>query len=269
MAIFEHEDNSGDAFEIVDSPRAGELAIYWAEDNASYVNLNPAAVNRLHAALGQWLAGNNITMRSAVRPEPPYETLVRRLVAEEVARVLPLHQSPQAAVRCDGTACCTPRPMDPEPQHASNTGLPLCTDPFCRQTTPHADHDPNYCRGGYGCDPDVIHPAFGPGCGRPDPEPKAVGHPEAPGIDWTDKLGVRYEYCTECGHVWGIHAPDDSRPGCVATLGKGRCGCEAIRPERPTGCECGHAWVDHGRFGVRGCGVLFCECSRAVPRSTT
>lgn len=247
MAIFEHEDNSGDAFEIGDSPRAGELALYWAEDNASYVNIPRGVVRSLRDALNRWLdeQQSRDPNPAGLRPESVYsgsvaETLVRRLVAEEVARVLPLHQSPQAVgwVLPDRM-----RPQEPEPQHATNTGLRLCIDPGCSvPAATHAEHDP---------------------------EPKAVGHPEAPGIDWTDKSGVRYEYCTECGHVWGIHAPDDSRSGCVATLGKGRCGCEAIRPERPAGCECGHSWTDHGRFGIRGCGVLPCECSRAVPRSTS
>lgn len=267
MAIFHHRDCDGDAVEILaEDGDPQEDLVLWAgfgKARAVGVRLDQDAQERLINALQEH--------RRSAAPEPQYsgsvaETLVRRLVAEEVARVLPLHQSPQAAVRCrrcgaspdgahegcagDQRACVYIRPGDPGyaqlPVHeyASNTGLRLCTIPECN--TPgdayHAEHDP---------------------------EPKAVGRPEAPGIDWTDKSGVRYEYCTECGHVWGAHSPGDVRHGCGAILGKGPCGCEALRPERPTGCECGHAWVDHGRYGLRGCDVLPCECSRAVPRSTS
>lgn len=245
MAIFEHEDSAGDAFKITGSPRVGELALYWAEDNASYVNLPRSVVRDLRDALNRWLdeqqrhdpnpAGSNTA--------PPYETLVRRLVAEEVARVLPLHQSPQAAMV-----------PDPDAEHGWAKAPGFCTIEGCKLTVTTTDH--------------LEH----------DPEPQAVGHPEAPGIDWTDKSGVRYEYCTECGHVWGAHSPSDVRHGCGAILGKGRCGCEAIRADQrppvapdssrydgegePVKAECTCRRHEHRPGATRRCAYPGCFCRR-------
>lgn len=243
MAIFEHEDSAGDAFKITGSPRVGELALYWAEDNASYVNLPRSVVRDLRDALNRWLdeqqrhdpnpAGSNTA--------PPYETLVRRLVAEEVARVLPLHQSPQAAMV-----------PDPDAEHGWAKAPGFCTIEGCKLTVTTTDH--------------LEH----------DPEPKAVGHPEAPGIDWTDKSGVRYEYCGGCGHSWSRHGvgAGNCNVRVHTRWGTSACGCEAIRADRvqtpaPSGCECGHSWGVHGQYGLRGCGVHNCLCGRAVPRGTS
>ena len=268
MAIFHHRDCDGDAVEILaEDGDPQEDLVLWAGFRgapAVGVRLDPDAQERLINALQEH--------RRSAAPEPQYsgseaESLVRRLVAEEVARVLPLHQSPQAA-GYTAAPCSAPllagqiladvhkecgyvwamhKRAEPGPQHATNTGLTICEDLVCPQRGNHAEHDP---------------------------EPQAVGHPEAPGIDWTDKSGVRYEYCTECGHSWGAHSWGDVRHGCGAILGRARCGCEAIHPNGvqalvPVECECGHAWAVHGRYGLRGCGVLPCECSRAMPRSTS
>lgn len=70
-----------------------------------------------------------------------------------------------------------------------------------------------------------VHPA--------DPEPKAVGHPEAPAVNWSDKLfgrpdytGLNFDYCNPCGHSWGAHV--DSQ-GCTAQLGRHACPCDRVR----------------------------------------
>lgn len=262
MAIFEHTDCDGDAVEILaEDGDPQEALVLWAgfgKARAVGVRLDPDAQERLINALQEH--------RRQAAPESQYsgsvaETLVRRLVAEEVARVLPLHQSPQAAaLACEcarGVHSHVFRPCpncdcqafpEPEPQHASNTGLVICEDLVCPQRGNHAEHDP---------------------------EPKAVGHPEAPGIDWTDKSGVRYEYCGGCGHSWTRHGVGAGNCNVrVHTRGEyAECGCEAIRADQvqtlvPVECECGHAWAVHGQYGLRGCGVLPCPCWRAVPRST-
>lgn len=294
MAIFEHTDIDGDRLEVSKAPEdwsevhRGSLAFMVTRHSNEQTSALPRhRVRDLRDALNRWLDEQQSRDPDPAgrRPEPQYsgsvaETLVRRLVAEEVARVLPLHQSPQAALRCrrcgarpDGAhedcagdirACQYIRPSDPGyaqlpaehrpqecPEYATNTGLSLCIDPGCSvPAATHAEHDP---------------------------EPQAVGHPEAPGIDWTDKLGVRYEYCGGCGHSWSRHGVGAGNCNVRSAIGRGvptECGCEAIRADQvqtlvPVECECGHAWVVHGQYGLRGCGVHGCGCSRAVPRSTS
>lgn len=178
------------------------LGVYSNRRNAR-IKLDASGVDKLWARLGEWRNQGS----APTDPELIYEALVRRLVAEEVARVLPLHQSPQAAVERLANALVVP----PEAVHeyATNTGLPLCIDHNCREVRDHAEHDP---------------------------EPQAVGHPEAPAVDWSDKLfgcaeypeGLKFDYCTSCGHSWGAHLDEN---GCHAQLGKNVCECTRVRGE--------------------------------------
>lgn len=248
MAIFVHRDCDGDELEVSEAHEdwserhSGSLAFMVTHHSNEQTSALPRdRVRSLRDALNRWLdeqqsrdpnpAGSNTA--------PPYETLVRQLVAEEVARVMPLHQSPQAA-------------MVPEPQHASNTGLALCLDPFCTKPRDHAEHDP---------------------------EPQAVGHPEAPGIDWTDKSGVRYEYCTECGHSWSRHGVGAGNCNVLRVHARGGyvgCGCEAIRADQvqtpvpsrydgegePVKAECTCRRHEHRPGATRRCAYPGCFCRR-------
>lgn len=236
-SIFYHEDEDSDALTLVRSTtRLGALYVHTDRSGARQsVRLERGDVRSLRDALNRWLdeqqrndpnpAGRPAinSQRDVVVPEPIYTALVRRLVAEEVARVLPLHQSPQAALRCDYD--CSHCHGDDEDdssaahEYATNTDTELCTTPGCELTKlgmdRHAEHDP---------------------------EPKAVGHPEAPAVDWSDKLfgkaeypeGLKFDYCVVCGHSWGAHGFNDHQDWvCTAQLGKSPCGCT-----RQRGGEC-------------------------------
>lgn len=202
-------DEDGDGVDIVFTPISVRVS---RTGTGPYAGLNRESVRGLRDALNRWLDGQQSRdpnpagligwARKQVDrplPEPPYEALMRRLVAEEVAKVLPLRPAPQAAV----PAC---RCHDDEgnsilQEYATNTELPLCVDPSCAKSRQHAEHDP---------------------------EPQAVGHPDAPGIDWTNKLGLRFAYCTECGHSWSRHGVG---AGCNARAfdSSGTCGCQTMR----------------------------------------
>lgn len=208
MAIFVHKDCDGDELEVSEAHEdwserhRGSLAFMVTHHSNEQTSALPRdRVRDLVDALNRWLdeqqrhdpnpAGSNTA--------PPYETLVRRLVAEEVARVLPLHQSPQAAMV-----------PDPDAEHGWAKAPGFCTIDGCKLTVTTTDH--------------LEH----------DPEPQAVGHPEAPGIDWTDKSGVRYEYCGGCGHSWSRHGVGAGN--CNVRCANGgvfaKCGCEAIRADQ-------------------------------------
>lgn len=108
--------------------------------------------------------------------------------------------------------------------------LPLAQAPQARETGPGADED----GGAEFCEIEHCRAFLNPTHLEHDPEPQAVGHPEAPAINWSDKLfgkpdytapGLHFDYCTECGHSWGAH----SGGGCAAQLGKSRCECTRVR----------------------------------------
>lgn len=203
-------DGDGDGADFVFTPISVRVS---RTGTGPYAGLNRESVRGLRDALTRWLDDQQSQDTNAAGltgwarwpadrslPEPPYEALVRRLVAEEVARVLPLHQASQAAV--PACQCHDTEGNSILRQYATNTELPLCADPFCARTRDHAEHDP---------------------------EPKAVGHPDAPGIDWTDPLGLRSCYCTECGHSWSRHGVGAGNCNARARDNSGTCGCESIR----------------------------------------
>lgn len=105
MALFTHEDDEGDAFEVVEARagHAGQLVFNFAcrRPDISGVFLPHDRVAALHAALGEWLMYEGPKTQA---PDAPIgvnsliDQLITRRVAEEVARVLPLHLAPQAYV---------------------------------------------------------------------------------------------------------------------------------------------------------------------------
>lgn len=233
MAIFKITDADGDGFDICESDRRGTLRLALQPDSI-WTRLERGDVRNLRDALNRWLdeqQRNDPNPAGRRAPaEPPYTSLVRRLVAEEVARVLPLHQSPQAAVH----------------EYATNTGLGLCTDtactyPFDHSAESHAEHDP---------------------------EPQAVGHPEAPAVDWSDKLfgraeypeGLKFDYCTGCGHSWGAHGDwGTGKHQCDSQLGKDRCGCTRRRGAADE-CTCTHK-MTYAHSSKYGCTLAGCKCT--------
>lgn len=210
-----YESDTQDGLTVTEASNGLDFMAHNCPDTAT-VRRDRDDVRNLRDALNRWLdeqQRNDPNPAGRRAPaEPPYTALVRRLVAEEVARVLPLHQSPQAVLRCDGTACCEPHPRDPAVrEYATNTGLAFCADTDCDQAGTHAEHDP---------------------------EPQAVGHPEAPAVNWSDKLfgsaeypeGLKFDYCVKCGHSWGAHVGTGGPGrGCTSQLGKDRCGCTRTR----------------------------------------
>lgn len=213
--LFEHVDEEGDSLRV--------LAVHATERNPAYlvfrnedakendlvdVRHDRGKVLSLYNALGAWLWPGETNTATLADPEPIYTALIRRLVTEEVARVLPLHQAPQAAVpeRCGRIAKPGVRLKDKCP----DCGYIWMTHP--------------------------THP-------EPDPEPHDVGHAEAPAkphpTDWSDALfgkaeyeghGLKFDYCTGCGHGWGTHAHSGELGWhCTAQLGKSACGCNRER----------------------------------------
>lgn len=69
--IFEHTDSNGDNFEVTRYQRTGEEELLsvtcTADDDQATVNLDKAAVRRMHEELGNWLAEQNVLV--AVAPE--------------------------------------------------------------------------------------------------------------------------------------------------------------------------------------------------------
>jgi hypothetical protein len=164
------------------------------------------------------------------------QTMVRgfQLMAEQLARVLPLHQAPQAAVPA-----------------------PLCTLPGCDKfpaSSEHFEHDPE--------PRDVGHPEPD---GEDDWEP-LIGTTwhnmslSAAGRLWDENAaalcdGVRPlgvdadDECPACAHLWAVHAaPAPSAP------------------RQLVGCECGHRTATH--LLSSGCAVNGCACTRTYPSAS-
>lgn len=293
MAIFNHTDCDGDSMEILAEDGEDMVVLFFNQDGwrAGGIRLDPVAEERLYAVLAERLGERDDNLG----PEPIYTALVRRLVAEEVARVLPLHQSPQATVRCAGTACCEPHPLDPqasvpEPdaEYGWLNGPDFCTIQGCDRFPKlgyHLEHDPEPQEVGHPVKPHTpsVHLTTEDDCKAA--HCAAARHlSERPTVDWSDKLfgkaeyapGLSFDYCTSCGHGWSSHGFDDRQvAGCTAQLGKNRCGCTRMRGEtggveQPAGtelCRCGDLLGVHGLGGA--CTAEGCKCGAAVPRSTS
>ena len=211
--LFQHTDHEGDRLfvrSIVRSSTHPGYLIFGSEDSeeneAVAVRHDRHVVQDLYRAIGRWLddecaADPSNVAQTAADPEPIYTALIRRLVTEEVARVLPLHQTPQAAV--------------PDPYcHIPNCGWGSCNKHPDGCKTCVSDPEPH----------DVGHA-----------EAPAKPHP----TDWSDALfgkaeyeghGLKFDYCVKCGHGWGAHVPTGAPGrGCTAQLGKDRCACTRVR----------------------------------------
>lgn len=107
------------------------------------------------------------------------------------------------------------------------------------------------CRGGYGCEVLDYHAPYGPGCGRPDPDPEPhdVGHPTYEDARPLFATGAKEYY----QKVLGITPAEDARP--LVRVGPSHCG------------ECTHPMNDHIAFG--GCwgnaGTCACEVQQDAP----
>lgn len=204
MALFTHEDDEGDEIEVMEAlnDHRGQLVFNIASSlGNSGVFVTHDRVAALHAVLGEWLGSTT----TPVAPNSLIDQLIVKRVAEEMARVLPLHLSPLA--RCTHGGFCKdangvqsiPCP-EPEPQHAKyeDAHSPLCGQ--CRQLWTDTHGQPGYpcVRKGdkvWGID------------GVPPTEP----------------------YCTECMHSWSRHV---GTGGCGASMfGTTRlvCGCKRVQ----------------------------------------
>lgn len=94
------------------------LGVYSGQN--ARIKLDAADVDKLWAFLNRWL---NQGATPPADPEPIYTALIRRLVTEEVARVLPLHQAPQASVP-EPDAEDGWRRVDPEPHDVGHADEP-------------------------------------------------------------------------------------------------------------------------------------------------
>lgn len=295
MAIFTHTDRDGDEMEILQAMYSGPaLLVHTATgDRAISVRIPRSDVLRLANALDLWLNSEGVRVSApAEDQEPIYTALVRRLVAEEVARVLPLHQAPQAAV------------PEPDAEAGWEEAPDFCTIVGCERFPKLGDHLE------HGPEPKEVVPVHcvWPNCGHPrdmhgrgsstgcncgvcpgfttDPEPKEVGHPERPSAaDWSDRLWNGGASCDavlkpgqilaavhpECGNLWAVHkvAP---KPRLMSEL-----------PKRPRVAgsvycpDCRHLWCDHSQdtdgcsseMGGRTAGErTVCECRRVHPEYT-
>lgn len=205
MDIFSYADLDGDILRIGPAPEDwddahdGCLAFTVTQRGQDHsVALPPSVVDELIGALERWRSGV-ITARAALTPpadlNPIYDAIVKRLTDEWLPRVLPLHQTPQAAVpECSfglhkGGCVCGP---DPESQAA------------VRVTAPTADFPVTSCHRSGNHDRDTM-------CSDCvcDPEPHDVGHAEEPSdhgrlMSELQRAAVRSVACT-CAHSWADH----------------------------------------------------------------
>lgn len=192
--IFEHEDGAGDRIKIRECL---DHLVVESEDGSDggevEVRLPHDRVAALHAALGEWLGRTTAPIAS----NSLIDQLIVKRVAEEVARVLPLHLSP-LAFKSDAER----RREEPEPQHAKyeDAHSPLC--PLCGQLWTDTHGQPGYpCvrKGDKGWGLDGIPPS-------------------AP-------------YCTECMHSWSRHT--GLAHGCnavmTAEVARPYCGCKRVQ----------------------------------------
>lgn len=271
-AIFTHQDCDGDGAEILadsDDPQE-DLALLTSSrtgDSAVGVRLDRDAVRRLVTALIAWETGG--TAPEPVYPaDSMYGQLIRKAVAEEVARVLPLHQAPMAQdLRCK---VCQAALTDEDVAD-------VCSDRCAATASRIGTYDPEPHDVGHPVYEDA-RPLFAPGTkeyyekvlGRSDAEdarPHPVNTDPAPGFLGAT-LPVGPVRCGGCGHGWNDHTVG------VCWGAGGACGChrEQLAPvpvtesdkvwgeqgAPPVECTCTHEFVrPHGRLG---CDWSSCTC---------
>lgn len=208
MAIFTHRDCDGDTVEVLadDGDSREDLILLYRNrtgQRSGAIRVDRDAVLRLSAALIEWLGDTT----APIAPNSLIDQLIVKRVAEEVARVLPLHLSPlafksdaeRAREEADGL-WRKPGDCGTDPQHAKyeDAHSPLCGQ--CGQLWTDTHGQPGYpcVRKG-----DKV---WGPD-GLPSMEP----------------------YCTGCTHSWSRHV---GAGGCGASMfGTTRlvCGCKRVQ----------------------------------------
>jgi len=200
-SIFKREDRDGDELDVYRG-NAGALTFHATEHvdhTLISVHLDRTAVLRLRDALTAWIGDQDDP-----RPVPNYTTPVdvHTMIIETLARVLPLHQSPQASVPA-----------------------PLCTTPGCDrfpESSGHFEHDPE--------PHDVGHPGSAA-------DSLLWDENAAPLCDGVRPLGVDADdECPACAHLWAVHAaPAPSAPRQLV-------GCECGHRWGVHGGSKCHAW---------------------------
>lgn len=215
MDDYFHTDGDGDVFRILtyQGEQRGDRYLRVATreadahaDDFLEVVLLETNVRELRNYLTAWLDGPG-----ASDPEPVYTALVRRLVTEEVARVLPLHLSPQA----DAPSAMLPSKSDPVVYCAHNDG---CT----RKPKLHWERDGGACAPLYQAPMAMAYDGAAGlcvtnGCTRftgthlehdEDPEPHDVGivdEPPAKPRLMAEVQLIRSWKCAGCIHSRGEH----------------------------------------------------------------
>lgn len=280
--LFEHTDHDGDHLSVDSWPvfnddqsmRFNYLIVKNTEgaDNdprpgAVSVRLNAVDVNRLHAALGAWMADNGITARSATSapvadPDSLYGDLIRQAVAAEVARVLPLHQAPMAL----GVDCTEPlRPGTRVSDLCGACGFiwGLHRGPMarCRRCGVSANEPHTDCSGDARACQYILPGAPGYDL-LADPEPHDVGHPV-----YED---ARPHPCGVCNRPWsdGHGQPGDPCRPVNTDPAPGLLG--ATLPVDTSHCpDCGHGWNDHTVGVCWGSGACPCRAKQPAPVPVT
>lgn len=243
--IHVHKDVDGDELEIVEAydDHEGELVfnVLPKVGPDAGVFAPREQVQKVYEALGAWLFRTGTgPVKALNNPEPLYAALIRRQVAEEVARVLgtvtPLHSSPQATV-----------PLLSESV--------FCVTPNCDRfnSAAHLEHDlelsdvvPVMCtRPNCGHPRDMHGNGFSAACNcgdcpefTSDPEPHDVGHAESP----TEHRPQ------ECPGLPACSEGEPTKPRLMAELPR-RTPSVVNRGTLEMRCDkegCGHHRADHG-----------------------
>lgn len=129
--IFRYTDTDGDELEVsepdpeeLERHRGSLLFTVTQRGRDQSSALTAIAVDGLIGALERWRSGTTST--PPADPEPIYTALIRRLVTDEVARVLPLHRAPQSLPPACQTpvGCVASLPEDPEPHDVGHADEP-------------------------------------------------------------------------------------------------------------------------------------------------
>lgn len=234
MAIFSHQDCDGDGVEILadsDDPQEDLVLLTSPRtgDRSVGVRLDRGAVLRLREALDEWLAEQGAVPKPVYPADSVYGQLIAQAVRAEVARVLPLHQAPTAAVGIDCPEPIRPGQLLADVHRDCGFVWAMHRRAAARcETHCQVMHD--------SAGNEVIHDAA-------DPEPHDVGHPvyedakphPVVNLSWDDKLwGMTGQppsangYCGGCGHAWDLHSRQGHK--CMSLVGKGMCSCREVRP---------------------------------------
>lgn len=141
MALFTHEDDEGDALEVMEAlnDHRGQLVFNFAcRPTSQGVFVTHDRVAALHAVLGEWLGNTTAPtyLGQSIAPNSLIDQLIIKRVKQEVERVMPLYLAPQAAPGVQGLQCdydcshCRQHDEDeePTPQEAGHPEEPKYID---------------------------------------------------------------------------------------------------------------------------------------------